>query len=67
MALAALNINDGAVVTLGALAPAPSFPGDFGGETSALVHGGTQAVPEPGSVALLFGGIMTLLGLRRRS
>ena len=32
-----------------------------------LVGGAAQAVPEPGSVALLVGGMLTLLGRRRRS
>lgn len=64
--LAALNIGDGATVTLGAIAPppAPMFA-EFDG-ASDLAVSGAQAVPEPGSAALLFGGMLTLLGVRRR-
>ena len=32
----------------------------------ALSAAATQPVPEPGSAALLFGGMLTLLGIRRR-
>ena len=52
--LDSLVIDGGATVILTAAAAAP-----FGGAA--------QAVPEPGSVALLFGGMLTLLGRRRRS
>ena len=54
--LAALNIGAGAVVTFGAVPP--PFVANSVGEF-------TQAVPEPGSAALLLGGIVTLLGRRR--
>ena len=73
--LAALNIADGVVVTLGN--PPPASPGEaFGGGEDAGVFalgadlGGAaipvQGVPEPGTAALLFGGVLTMLGLRRR-
>ena len=55
--LAALNIADGVVVTFGdglALAGAPEK------------FGSSAAVPEPGSMTLLLGGLAALLGLRRR-
>ena len=64
--LESLTINDGGVVALGALLESPAAAAAFGGE--ALV--GTPAaaaVPEPGSAALLFGGMLTLLGLRSRT
>ena len=68
--LAALNIGDGGVVNFGDLPP-PSLadapeafaPDALGGD---FAGGSTQAVPEPGSVALLLGDIATLLGIRRR-
>ena len=62
--LADLTIDDGGVVTLAAPAPpAPEFGGDAGvflGDES------VQAVPEPGTFLLLFGGIATVMGMRRR-
>lgn len=66
----ALVIGDGSVVTLGVPVPAlPPFAGagalDEGflaGQAAAPVQG----VPEPGSAALLLGGVLTLLGMRRR-
>lgn len=55
--LDSLDIADGATVVLaGAAAPAPEFAG-----------AATQAVPEPGSIALVIGGMLTLLGRRRRT
>ncbi len=64
--LGALNIADGAVATLGGVgaAPAPEFGGGFGGAEAFVTA--PAAVPEPGSAALLFGGMLTLLGARRR-
>ena len=60
--LASLTIGDGAVVTLtDALPPAPAFD-----EGAAIGAGQLQGVPEPGSAALLIGGMFTLLGMRRR-
>lgn len=69
--LTSLTIADGGTVVLGALPPpAPPAPGlfgdgGFGAEAGDLAGAGPQAVPEPGSAALVFGGILTLLGLRR--
>ena len=55
--LDSLTIGNGAIVSLGDLPPgAPEF---FAGEIAAA------AVPEPGSAALLLGGIAVMLGLRR--
>ena len=64
--LAALNIGAGAVVTLGN--PPPSAPESF---AEALLDFGdganpVQAVPEPGSAALLVSGALGLLLRRRR-
>lgn len=71
--LAALNIGDGGVVVLSNLPPpAPAAEAFFGADPFAAQLGaetagsGVAAVPEPGSVALLFGGVLTMLGFRRR-
>ena len=60
--LDSLNIADGAVATLGAPAatPARAFDGALAGAAE------VAPVPEPGSAGLLLGGMLTLLGLRRR-
>ncbi len=59
--LATLTINDGGTFVLGN--PAPPAPPEFGDDFGAA---SIQGVPEPGSAALLFGGMLTLLGARRR-
>ena len=70
--LASLTIGEGAVVSLGApLPPAPGGAGEVAGFVADIGGGDLagapiQGVPEPGSATLLFGGILTLLGLRRR-
>ena len=63
--LAALNIADGASVILSDVPP-PAFDEGFGALGGEIASASVGAVPEPGSVALLFGGLATLLSLRRR-
>jgi autotransporter-associated beta strand protein len=58
--LAALNIGNGAVVTLGA-APAPAGAAAFGGSTEISI------VPEPGALSLLALGVVGVLARRRRA
>ena len=69
--LPALNIADGAVVTLGAVSlppppPALAFDSPFDAGLDLAGNAG-QAVPEPGSAMLILSGLGALLGLRRRS
>lgn len=59
--LASLTINDGGTVVLGS--PAPPAPPEFADGLSGAT---IQGVPEPGSAALIVGGMLTLLGMRRR-
>jgi autotransporter-associated beta strand protein len=71
--LAALNIGAGATVVLtaapapegGEAAPAFGGPEGFGASFGDGVSS-VAAVPEPGSAALIFGGALALLGIRRR-
>lgn len=66
--LDALIIGDGATVTLASSfpPPAPLAAEGFGNAGGELAGAPIQGVPEPGSAALVFGGMLTLLGLRRR-
>lgn len=74
--LTSLNIADGATAILGAPsmipppAPADAFiaasPVSAQFEAASGSVAGVAAVPEPGSAALLVGGILSLLGVRRR-
>ena len=78
--LAALNIGNGAVVTLGTpLPPAPEFAGSTAGAGDSESgmplpeigadfsgNGGAHAVPEPGSAALLLGAAWVLIARRHR-
>ncbi len=67
--LAALIIDNGGVATVGGPAQSPAPADGFGGnagEIAPALETSVQAVPEPGSAALVLGGIVTLLGLRRR-
>ena len=68
--MTSLTIGAGATVVLGDLPgppPAPFGNGDglAGGDALAGADP-VQGVPEPGTAALLFGGILTMLGIRRR-
>lgn len=72
--LASLTIGNGAVFTLSSplpLAPALAEASDFSDASSfgsgELVGPSVASVPEPGSIALLFGGVLALLGRRRRA
>ena len=70
-----LVVANGSIVIVGVPVPAPSAPDAFDGgamlgagfaQESALVGVPVQGIPEPGSAALVFGGLLTMLGLRRR-
>ena len=67
--LSDLTIGDGAVVTVGSPAPPapPAFAEGIGFDETAggLTESAAATVPEPCGTALLFGGLATLLGLRR--
>ena len=66
--LPALNIADGAIVTLGTVpppAPSPAFDSPFDAGLD-LAGNASPAVPEPGSAMLILSGLGALLGLRRR-
>ena len=60
--LADLTIGNGAIVTVGTPAPSPS-EGIGGGAMEGLT---AAPVPEPCGTALLFGGLVTLVGLRKK-
>ena len=68
--LASLVISNGATVTIGTPLPPAPPEGDLafeaGFSVAENVASSTAAVPEPGSAALLCGGVLTLLGIRRR-
>lgn len=71
--MTSLNINNGGVVTLGDLPGPPPSPFDNGGLGGGDMGAGlvgasapVQGVPEPGTATLLVGGLLTMLGLRRR-
>ena len=68
-----LTIGGGGIAILGGAAFAPEEPAGAPALADAGIGGGgdlsgapVQGVPEPGSAMLLFGGMLTLLGLRRR-
>ncbi len=63
--LPALNIANGATVILSDLPP-PAFADEFGAQGDLLASSPAQAVPEPGSIALLLSGLATAFGRRRR-
>ena len=65
--LAALNIGAGAVVTLNSALAAPTPGATFDAQFDAdAVGSSVQAVPEPGSAALLLGGMLALVAATPR-
>ena len=62
--LSSLIIADGATAVVGTSGPPPAQA--FGDAPLAAIGAANQAVPEPGSAALLFGGMLAILGIRRR-
>ena len=65
--LSALDIADGAIVEVGASAPAPApFEDAVFGGGGEMIDASRQAVPEPGAIGLLLVGVLAVLGRRKR-
>ena len=66
--LAALNITDDAVVTLGPIPMSPALEAGGIGDASFAAQGnGVAGVPEPGSIALLLAGALALESRKRKT
>ena len=66
--LAALNITDDAVVTLGPIPMSPALEAGGMGDASFAAQGnGVAGVPEPGSIALLLAGALALESRKRKT